>query len=266
MKPQHILFYLALVFPGMTLVSNAGTGPVVIRGPGLLRLDARNIIEPTEVGTNITGSMQLQFQEKGDVRKQTLLISAAGLETNAQVGLTAAIGSDQNVTTIMNLPSDSRGRVRASFMSKEPDSGRMSRGKEPLPEMLSPLTQVRAICLEDANLAVIGFAWVVNAWNYNYIVRRNLTPADSAGTAEGSIRLVANPRRVSFNLMAGGLTPEADYSLVLNSVSVLTTTADSRGRLGIRTWPTNAPPVLELRSLALVDSGGTTVLSTSLPE
>jgi hypothetical protein len=208
--------------------------------------------------------MRLQVRDNGKVRKESLLIQATGLEPDAQVGLTAAVGSDSNVSSILTTTSDSQGNVRLSYQSKEPAPARTPRGQEPLPGALAPLTNVRGICIENASGQLVGFAWVVNATGYRYIVRRNLTSAD--GTAEGSIRLIASQSRVNFTLLAGGLTPGGEYSLVVNGAPVLTQAADDNGRLRIRTWPAEAVPPLQARTLGLAASGGGTVLSTNLPE
>jgi hypothetical protein len=260
---QTLTFALTCFFPQLT---HAANGKVTQRGPSQLQLETRSQIDPAEIAPTTTGTMRLQYQEKGQARKQSLQILGAGLDTNSPVSLTAAIGSDTDVTTVLSSQTDQRGRVLLSFQSKEP-SRRQPRGEEPLPDVLSPLTQVRAICIENAALQVVGFAWVANASTYRYIVRRNLTPTDSNSTAAGSIKLIANQNKVSFTLLAGGLAPAGSYSLVLNQTPVLSTTADNNGRLRIRQWPTNAPAVLDLRALALADdAGGTTVLSTTLPE
>jgi hypothetical protein len=116
--------------------------------------------------------------------------------------------------------------------------------------------------MEDTSGQLIATASVHEAYSFQYIVRRNLTPT---GTATGSMNLVANQRRVGFSLLAGGLEPNADYTLVLNSTVVGTVTANDAGRILIRGWPANAPQVLEVRTLSLVDAGGSPVLSTALP-
>ena len=266
MKTFHSLFLAAVFSGGLVLASQAASGSVTQRGPSQLQLDARSQIDPSEAAPDTKGTMRLQFRDNGKVTKQTLQIQASGLEPNAQVGLTAAIDVDSNVSTIMSVPTDGNGNVNLSFQSKEPTGARTPRGQEPVPDSLSTLTSVRAICIENTGGQVVGFAWVVNATTYKYIVRRNLTPADDGGTAAGSIKLIANQQRVNFTLLAGGLTPDAEYSLVLNGTAATTATADGDGRLRIRGWPTSAPGPLEVRTLALVDGGGATVLSTALPE
>jgi len=134
-----------------------------------------------------------------------------------------------------------------------------------LPDALDPLTDVRAIGVENASTQTVASAWIADASHFQYLVKRNLTPEDTNGTAAGSISLIANPRHVNFRLLAGGLTATNDYYLTINSNVVNTVASDPNGRLRITTWPSNAPAILELRSLSLLDSGSNAVLSTTLP-
>jgi hypothetical protein len=134
-----------------------------------------------------------------------------------------------------------------------------------VPEALSPLTEVGAICFEDSTGQVVGNAGVQDSQRFQLVVRRNLVPADPNGTAAGSINLVANQNRAMLMLLAGGLTPDTDYMLALNGEAFGVTTSDAKGNLRARGWPSNAPPVLQLRSLALHEAGGPVVLSTTLP-
>ena len=87
----------------------------------------------------------------------------------------------------------------------------------------------------------------------------------SAPAIEGSISLIANHRRVHFRLLAGGLGATNDYHLALNSNIVSTIRADADGRVAIRDWSTNAPAILDVRSLSLLDGSSNVVLSTTFP-
>jgi hypothetical protein len=208
---------------------------------------------------------QFQFVERGETVRETMVLRVSGLEADSTVSLTAAIGDDPaNVVTAAILPTDRRGRLNMTFVTRDPPPIRSSR--TPLvPELMSPLTDVGAICLEDSAGELIANAGVQDAFMFQYVVRRNLVPADDGGTAAGSINLTANQRRAALMLLAGGLTPDTEYVLVMNGGAVGVATSDTRGMLRIRGWPADAPPVLELRSLALTESTGGVVLSTTFP-
>ncbi len=249
---------------GGVVITSTAAPSVTQRGASQLQLDARGPIDPAEIAPETTGEMRLQFRDNSKVRMERIQIQAAGMAPDSPVSLTAAVDTDVNVQTILNATTDSNGRVNFDFQSKTPAPTRQPRGQEPIPETMSPLTRVRAICLENSSVQVIGFAWLVNSTTYKYIVRRNLTPAEG-GSAEGSIKLIANQTRVNFTLMAGGLTPDAEYVFVLNGAATATATADSSGIVRLRGWPDGGPAPLEVRTLALAESGGTVVLSTNLP-
>jgi hypothetical protein len=244
----------------------ASAGSVTRRSPDSLYYLVRNNVGPTEFGPpTINGTFQFQFVERGETVRETMVLRVSGLETNSTVSLTAGIGDDPaNVVTAAHLPTDRRGRVNMTFVTRNPPPARPSR--TPLvPELMSPLTDVGAICMEDSTGQLIANAGVQDAFRFQYVVRRNLVPADAGGTAAGSISLTANQRRASLTLLAGGLTPDTEYVLAMNGVPLGTATSDGRGMLRLRGWPADAPPVLQLRSLALTDSTGGTVLSTTFP-
>jgi len=265
---KNTLHVLAWATVGWFVFSTTaeGAGSVTRRGPDSLHYLVRNNVGPMEFGPQtVNGTFQFHFDERGEKIRETLTLSVSGLETNATVSLTAGIGDDPaNVVTAAHLPTDRKGRLRATFVTKVPAPARASR-TPPVPELMSPLTDVGAICVEDSTGQLVANAGVQDAYKFQYIVKRNLVPADPGGTAAGSFSLTASQRRASFTLVAGGLTPNTDYVLALNAVPVGVVTSNEDGYLRIRGWPADAPPVLTLRSLALTDSGGTVVLSTTLP-
>jgi len=251
-----------MVFPS----SVTGAGSVTRRGPDSLHYSVRNNVAPTGSGAQtIKGTYQIQYVEQGDKIRETLVLRVAGMESNATVSLTAAFGPDPaNVVSVAHLPTDKKGRLNMTFKTQTPAPARPSK-IPPAPEVLSPLTDVGAICFENSSGQVVGNAGVQDSQNFQLIVRRNLVPADPNGTAAGSINLVANQNHATLTLLAGGLTPDTDYLLALNGMAVGAATSDKHGNLRARGWPTNAPPILQLRSLALTDSSGGMILSTTLP-
>jgi hypothetical protein len=250
----------------LTLAGDAtAAGSVTRKGKNVTHILVQNELVSSDLSSNMVGTMRLQFNEQGEAVKQSLDLKFAGLEPDSTMGLTTVLGDDPSTIHVLNTETDSQGRVQLSFVSKAPRQQALRGKKQALPEILSPLSDVRAICVENSSGEVIGYAWNWNASNFKFISKRNLTPADPGGTAEGSISLTANPRRATFRLRAGGLPPDSEFSLALNSTVVDTATSNSRGQLQIRAWPTNSAAVLDLRSLSLLDSGGTPVLSTTLP-
>jgi hypothetical protein len=263
MKNTQWLIITGIVSALGTLVSTLqADSPVTRRGSSVMHYMTRNTLVASDAGLNVVGWVRLQHNEQGHSSKQSLQIHVNGLETNAAYKLIAIGGEETNAAPVADLMSDRKGRARVHYMTRGQGNG----GRNPLPESLNPLTDVHSIGLENASTQTVAHAWMADADKFQYLVKRNLTPEDTNGTAAGQISLVANQRRVHFRLLAGGLSVTNDYHLALNSEIVGTVAADEDGRVEIKVWPTNAPAVLDLRSLSLLDSGSNVVLSATLPK
>ena len=237
-------------------------GPVTRRGTSVMHYMTRNTLVATEAGSNVVGWLRLQHNEQGHSSKQSLRLHVAGLETNAGYNLIAVVGDDTNAVPVASFTANRRGRSQLSYLSHGQGRG----GKNALPDELNPLTNVRSVGVENGSTQTVAYAWIADADRFQYIVKRNLTSEDTNGAAAGSVSLIANHRHVNFRLLAGGLVATNDYHLALNSNIVSTVQADDDGRVQIRNWPTNAPAVLELRSLSLLDGSSNIVLHTQLPK
>jgi len=235
--------------------------PVTRRGTSVMHYMTQNTLVATEAGSNAVGRLRLQQNEQGHSSKQSLRLRVAGLEANDGYNLIAVVGDDTNAVHVVSLPTDRRGRNNLSYLSNGQGRG----GKNPLPDALNPLTNVRSIGVENASTQTVAYAWIADAEKFQYIVKRNLTPEDMNGSAAGSVSLIANHRHLNFRLLAGGLAATNRYHLALNSNIVSTVQTGDDGRVQIRDWPANAPAVLELRSLSLLDESSNVVLHTRLP-
>jgi hypothetical protein len=261
MKKSDFLFVVGIAGSCVFSAVAENGPPVTRRGSPVLHYMTRNDLVATDAGSNTVGSLRLQYNEQGHSLKQSFRLVISGLETNSPVGLTAIVGDDTNTVLVSTLNTDGKGRARVSYLSRGQGGG----GRNPLPDALSPLTSVRSIGVENSSNQTVAYAVITDASQFHYLVKRNLTPEDTNGTAAGSISLTANQRHVNFRLIAGGVNATNDYHLALNSNVVSTVTSDEDGRLRITSWPSNAPAILDLRSLSLLDSGSNTVLSTTLP-
>lgn len=254
---------VACVLSALTGTSPAASSST-LHGTSVLHYMTRNSLTATEAGSNVTGSVRLQWNEQGHSALQKFDLQAAGLKANTSYALSATVGEDTNHVSVADVMTDAKGRIKLSYMKKGQGKGN---SHKVMPAALDPLTDLRAVSLQDLALTqAVAFAWIDQASRYQYLVKRNLTPADSQASPAGSISIKAPPQRVQFILLADGLTPTNTYLLSLNSNIVESVTTDNGGRLRITTWSTNAPPVLELRNLALLDAGSNTVLSTILPK
>lgn len=262
-----------------TVVSNAEAGGAGKRqGTSVLHYLTRNTLVTTNNslvttngGTNVTGSLRLQFDELGSFSKQSLLLKVSGLETNTAYTLIAIVGDDTNAAPVDGFTTDASGEAQIRYprfgrgCGGTGTNGTGTNDTNALPAALNPLTDVRSIGIENASTQTVAYAWIADAEQFQYLVKRKLTQEDTNSVAAGSICLFANEQKVFFKLLATGLGPTNQYQLALNSNIVSTVTANTNGRVVINSWPSNAPPVLELSSLALIDASSNIVLSTTFP-
>lgn len=236
----------------------ADGGPVTRRGSSVLHYMTRTVVSAPDTAPGASGTLRLQEKAQGNSSKQTLDLSVSGLVPGDTYTLAAVVGEDPASVAVSTVTANSRGTARVSYSGK---------GKKAvLPELLDPLSAVRAISLVDSNDQTVAYAWIADSAVYQYQVKRNLTPADAEGTAAGSISLKASADHVNFKLLAGGLAAATEYQLALNDVVVATATTDDNGRLTISAWPETAPSVFDLRLLEILDGASAPVLSTTFLE
>jgi hypothetical protein len=263
MKNNFLKFAIAAIAVAVLVpVEMRAEKPVTRRGTAVMHYMTRNELRTTNDFPAVVGTIRLQSNEQGRSSKQMLNVRLSGLEGNTNYNLIALMGEDPNAFVVGDFESNDKGRARLSFMSKGQGNG----GKNPVPESITPLTDLRALGVHNVATQTVAYAWIADATQFQYLIKRNLTPEDTNGPATGSISLIANQNKVRFRLLAGGLNATNDYFFALNSNIVGPIASDEDGRLEIKSWPTNAPAILDLRSLSLLDGGSNVVLSTALPK
>jgi hypothetical protein len=263
MKITSLLSSAVLTVLAIVPLESKAEKPVTRKGTAVMHYMTRNDLHNTNDPATVVGSLRLQSNEQGRSSKQMLDLRLHGLATNESYQLTALMGDDPNVLVVAtDLVPNRRGHVRVAYKSNGQGGG----GRHPLPESLSPLTDLRALGLDQGATQNVAHAWIADASKFQYIVKRNLTAEDTNGTAAGSISLIANHHRTKLRLLAGGLSATNDYHLALNGEIRHTVQTSETGRLEINEWPAEAPAVLDLRSLALWDASSNVVLRTTLPK
>lgn len=218
----------------------------------------------TEDGPNVVGRLRLQMNEQGGSSKQSLELNVEGLASTTAYNLIAVVGEDTNAVPVDELLSDRKGRLHLQYRYSGQGNGGGNRVQ--LPEALKPLVDVRSVGIENSSTQTLAYAWIADAEKFQYLVKRNLSPEDPDGSPAGQISLIANQSKVHFWLLAGGLNAADTYHLALNSQIVSTVVADDSGRAEIKSWPVNAPAVLDVRLLSVLDGSSNVVLSTTLPK
>lgn len=213
-----------------------------------------------EEGSSVSGELRLQFNEQKKSSLAKFDLDARGLLPKKEYTLVAITDTETNAAA--SLTSDKQGRLDVSYMQKGHGG---DHGKKAFPAELGSATDLRAVALLDGSTTV-AWAWVNTPPKYQYLAKRNLTPADTNSGAVGALRLKANAEELKFAVGAAGLVPGATYHLALNSTLVASLLADADGRVGFVGWPASAPSVLDLRAVAVLDGSSNVVLSTVLPK
>jgi hypothetical protein len=237
-------------------------GPFTRRGTSVLHYSVRTPLTPTDAGSNVEAVVKLDLKEQGHSARQKFEFSASHLAANTEYFLLVARGDELDATAIGTFTTDGRGRARISVGTQGNGHGKV---KKPSGPNLLPVTDIRAVGIQNGATQTLALAWIDDAPNFEYLVKRNLTRADSNGTAAGWISLKGNVQETNFRLLAGGLVPNGVYYLMLNS-NVTSLTANANGVVGVNGWPVGAPALLDARSVALLDGSNKVLLSTTLPK
>lgn len=261
MKRSNFILSGALL-AAIVLTSTADANPPLTRrGHAVSHYQTRNNLEATVVEPVAAGTLRLQSNVQGKSAKESFRLRVTGLTATNTYQLLAITGEDTNSVPVGTFTTDKNGKATVSYTKRGNGNGNKNR----LPTELDPLINLRAVGVANSSDETVLVTWINTSTSYQYLVKRNLTASDTNGTAAGSISLIANAARTKFKLLAGGLSATSEYHLALNGNVVQAASSDEDGRLTIDGWPTNAPAVLDLRSLSLVDGSSNIVLTTSLP-
>jgi hypothetical protein len=261
MKRNYLILCGAVMATTVFTFETDAKPPVTRRGTSVSHYQTRNNLEGTVVGPTAAGTLRLQSNVQGKSAKESFRLRVTGLTATNTYQLLSITGEDTNSIPVGEFTTDRKGRATVSFSKKGNGNGKNNN----LPAELDPLINLRAVGVANSSNETVVVTWINTSTSYQYLVKRNLTSSDTDGTAAGSISLIANAARTKFKLLAGGLSATNEYHLALNGNVVQTASSDEDGRLTISGYPTNAPVVLDLRSLSLVDGSSNVVLTTTFP-
>lgn len=204
----------------------------------------------TEAGSS--GNVSANEVKQGTKLNQNLVVTVSGLTANTGYTLNAVTGG--GTVDLNDFTTDNNGKATLHFSSS-------SKGKNNI-ALTNGLELVTVTELD----VVGGGGTVLTTSNttpnsVQYSVKKSLTSSDSS---TGTLQIKGNSKSTKFTLNASGLAPNTDYNLFLNGANVQTNTTDSKGRLKIKSAPT-PDNITDLNSVEVKDTGGTTVLSTTLP-
>jgi hypothetical protein len=82
--------------------------------------------------------------------------------------------------------------------------------------------------------------------------------------AAGSLSIKASAKSTTFKLTATDLVPHTAYGLAFNGNIAQTYIANNSGNMMVDNLPNNAPDILDIQSVALIDGTGTNLVLTTV--
>jgi len=235
------------------------TQTTALAGTDILHFFIRSTLVNNGVATNASGTVSVRENKQGNAHNEAVSLTIKGLETNAPYTLQISTADDTNLISVSDFTTDSRGRANLNFGNLGDGTGH---GKLPLPTAMDPVSLLRSFAVLDTNTLAVPLSADLTVSNHlQYLIKRDL----STNGVTATLRIQANNQSARLSLSAHGLSATNDYFLVLNGGIVQTNSSDTHGRLEIRSSLANPLDVLDLRSVAVWDTGNNVVVSTTLP-
>ena len=206
----------------------------------------------------VSGTVFARENKQGRADNQSVSISLKGLDTNAPYTLLLSTVDDTNLVSASDFTTDKRGKAKLNFKKTGKGNGN---GKNALPDVMQPVAALRSFAVVNADTQTVATADLTAPTQLQYQVRRDLSTNDVTAT----LRIQATTKKTRLQLSARGLPATNDFYLVLNGGIAQTNSVDSRGRLEMATELINPNDILDLRSVAVVDTANNVVVSTTLP-
>lgn len=237
----------------------ANGGPKPKQPKDILHLHLKKEMTNTGVIAGASGQVDIHVDlDNKNKNKQDVHIKLTGLETNTTYQVAALLKDDTNLTQVTEFTTKEDGNASLHFKD---DGKAAGKEKHPLPAALNPVGNIHEVQVLNGSGAVVLSADVTSPYKFVYLVERDL----SAETNKVSLHIHVNQQKGKLDLHASGLSPANDYSLALNGAVVKTQTSDAKGKVKFKQELASPVEILNLGSVALLDSTGGIVVSTTLP-
>jgi hypothetical protein len=232
-------------------------------GTDILHFFVRAGMSNEGIVTNATGKVEVDQNQQGHANNQRLILVINHLAASTSYELLATLGDDTNATSVAEFSTDDQGRAALNYRRVgSGHGGGLGHGKQALPDVLNPVSDIRALAVAETNGGPIVLSADLTAPDkLQYLIKRNL----STNNIDGTLFIKATTSQTQFRLSALGLTASSDYLLALNGTLVQTNSTDMKGRLAISSLLQNPAEMLDVHSVALWDSSSNVVLQTTLP-
>ena len=255
---SHSLCRLALgLAVGVLLSANAAAAKS--GGTDVQHFTSKSAMLNTGVEPQATGNISVMLTDQGNAEKEQLRITGTKLNANTAYRLIAFIGDATNATDIANFGTDKKGSFSLSYMKMSHNQSNGKKGPA-FPDALEPLCNVRELDVVNGNTNKVLTAVLGSPDSGQYLVKSSMKRVGYVPAAEGSLSIKASAKSTTFKLTATHLTPNTGYGLAFNGDIAQTYTSDNSGNLTVATLPNNAPDVLDIQTVALIDSSSTNLV------
>lgn len=242
---------VAVSLTGYTAAAKSG-------GTDVLHFTSKSVMVNTGVEPQATGNISVMLTDQGNAEKEQLKISGKKLNANTAYRLLAFIGNSTNATDIADFNTDKKGSFSLSYMKMT--HAQPSKQGSSFPDALEPLCNVRELDVVNANTNAVLTAILGSPDKGQYLVKSFMKKVGYVPAAEGSLSIKASAKATTFKLTATHLTANTSYGLAFNGNLAQTYSSDNSGKLTITTLPDNAPDILDIQTVALIDSASTNLV------
>jgi hypothetical protein len=243
-------------------------------GTDIVHLFATTTMVNEGIETNAAGTVAVNRNAQGHADNQFLSIDVSGLTPDSTYDLLALVGDDTGLTDVAQFTTDDSGNATVQYSSKANGNGNghghgHGHGQNAtLPDALNPISSIQAIDVGTITTLdnilfttnIVLSADLTSSDKLEYLIKRDM----GTNGVSAELRIKATADKSQFRLTASGLDASTDYLLAFNGDVVQTNTTDDHGRLSITAAPVPAE-ILQLRSVAVLDTSSNVVVSTSLP-
>ena len=260
MKIKHLTVAILTVVTAVLFTERA----IAMKGgTSILHFMLNATMSASDVAPNATGSVNAKRNQQGDADNQRLAISVAHLDAATTYKLWATTVDNSNLTEVVEFTTDSNGAVALNYVKKK--TGKGKGGGDSLPLGLDPISKLRTLEVSDSATQTVLSTDITSPDSLQYLVKRAMTNDVLHADAAASLRIKSSGNADQLRIRASGLNPASSYFLAINGNIADTLKSDAGGNLSVNAWPAGSPDVLDVTSLAILNSESNSVLSTALP-
>lgn len=225
-------------------------------GPNLIHYSVNESMTASGVDADATGRVQAFVKQKGDSDHQRLRVHVAGLDPRTTYTLLAQIGDDPNLVVVTSFTTGAAGKGNVLY-----NHGAKTNVNHALPEVLNPLTDVRAFAVANGNGDIVLSVNLHESASMNFELASVFNNTGNDPQAIGCVAVACQSGVVQFRLLAAGQSSR--YTLCINDSPVASYSANS-GSINIGALPVSAPSPLDFRKLAVRNASDEIVLQSDL--